>query len=136
VPECKRGHDLTIRGVYKNGFCKECSKFCHRRYYSECKSYLIKKTKARIERNRNLVIQAKSKPCSDCQQVYPPWVMQFDHLKDKLFHLAKLAYTQYSEQTINKEIAKCDVVCANCHAIRTHKRRLSCLISNPVLEKV
>jgi len=47
--------------------------------------------------------------------------MQFDHLSDKEFVLAKARL--FSKKKILEEIHKCEVVCANCHAERTHKRR-------------
>src|SRR5262249_2796711 len=33
--------------------------------------------------------------------------------------------TRLSWERIAEEIAKCDVVCANCHRIRTHERRIA-----------
>jgi hypothetical protein len=51
-----------------------------------------------------------------------PVVLEFDHLRDKLFDIGQsLPYRNW--QTILDEIAKCDVLCANCHRRRTAKRR-------------
>lgn len=48
--------------------------------------------------------------------------MQWDHKPEfeKLFTIGK--HWQFSEERILAEIAKCDLVCANCHAERTHQR--------------
>ena len=38
---------------------------------------------------------------------------------DKAFGMAALAKSTYSLKRLEEEIAKCDVVCSNCHRIRT-----------------
>lgn len=49
--------------------------------------------------------------------------MQFDHVKgDKQFDLARAHDAASTLQEVVDEIAKCEVVCANCHAERTYKR--------------
>lgn len=67
----------------------------------------------------------KSRPCMDCQQTYPPEVMDFDHRPEevKLFNLGAGSTRNRSITAIQLEIAKCDLVCANCHRLRTMKRR-------------
>lgn len=66
----------------------------------------------------------KRKPCDDCGVQYPPYVMQFDHRDPttKKFNLSRAE--KYPKQQVLEEIAKCDVVCANCHAERTFERML------------
>lgn len=64
------------------------------------------------------------KPCADCGKRYPYWVMQFDHLGDKEFTISNCRKHQVNMERLEQEIAKCDIVCANCHAERTHKRSL------------
>lgn len=78
------------------------------------------------ERIRGLVRVAKSKPCADCGATFPEYVMEFDHKPEfkKSFRLASAAIYSSSEGRLREEIAKCDVVCANCHKIRTHTRRV------------
>jgi hypothetical protein len=74
--------------------------------------------------------QKEGKPCVDCSMTYPYYVMQFDHRgeDEKAFMLSR---TPGSIAKAKAEIAKCDLVCANCHASRTHLRRLT-LFSNTV----
>lgn len=59
------------------------------------------------------------RPCHDCGQTFPPFVMDFDHRdpSDKKYTISRMY--DHSNETIDKEIAKCDLVCANCHRIRT-----------------
>ena len=76
------------------------------------------------ERNRAIVWAAKDRPCTDCSRRYPYYVMHFDHLgDDKSGTINKMAWRPVSEDRLRTEIAKCEVVCANCHAERTHQRR-------------
>ena len=67
---------------------------------------------------------AKEKPCTDCGVQYPYYVMHFDHLGDKEFGISG-SRMNFGLTRIMAEIAKCEVVCANCHAERTHKRETS-----------
>jgi hypothetical protein len=59
--------------------------------------------------------------CVDCG-VTNPIVLDFDHLKDKKYNVSRMIHDGFSWAAIKKEIAKCEVVCANCHRIRTHYR--------------
>jgi hypothetical protein len=80
----------------------------------------------RTEQNGLLIQGAKSVPCMDCGASYPPYVMDFDHVRGKkLFDIGRMR--SQTAAKIMSEIAKCDVVCANCHRIRTYggKRPLS-----------
>lgn len=80
------------------------------------------------EHNRNhtkvscwnkIVYAYKNRSCSDCGTNYPPHVMDFDHKnpEEKLFHISKPG--AHNKAEIIAEIMKCDVVCANCHRMRT-----------------
>ena len=69
------------------------------------------------------LIKQKSKPCSDCNNIFNWWQMQFDHRKpeDKKFGISQMIARHFPIQEIEDEILKCDLVCANCHANRTYK---------------
>ena len=62
--------------------------------------------------------------CVDCGECNPI-VLDFDHLKDKKYNVSRMIHDGFSWKAIKKEIEKCQVVCANCHRIRTHNRLLS-----------
>jgi hypothetical protein len=66
--------------------------------------------------------KVKADPCVDCGRKYPPYVMHFDHIRGKKKFNIALGY-QRTAKDVNEEIAKCELVCANCHAERTWKRR-------------
>lgn len=73
------------------------------------------------EEGDQIIKAAKSRPCADCGRQYPSYVMQFDHLRDKDFSIGQRGRNR-SRRLLLAEIEKCDVVCANCHAERTHQR--------------
>jgi len=83
--------------------------------------------KKRYLKFKSFIDAEKSKPCVDCKIEFGPWVMQFDHRKpeDKKYTIADLLNRMRSMKLIVEEISKCDVVCANCHAERTHRQRLN-----------
>ena len=64
----------------------------------------------------------KGKHCVDCGEIVE-YAMQYNHVRGKkkyvLFESFKLAT---SMEDVQNEISKCDVVCANCHRIRTQDR--------------
>ena len=64
-------------------------------------------------------------PCQDCGKYYPHWVMQFDHIEGhkKYLEVSCMVKWGYSLERVFAEIAKCELVCANCHANRTHVRK-------------
>ena len=59
--------------------------------------------------------------CLDCGE-NNHIVLDFDHLKDKKYNISRMIHDGFSWAAIKKEISKCEVVCANCHRIRTHNR--------------
>ncbi len=77
-------------------------------------------TKKRYSERRALLQKLKNVPCADCGGVFPTYVMDFDHRnrEEKLFNVARRLHGKLD--TLLDEIAKCDVVCANCHRIRTY----------------
>ena len=113
-----------VKGV-RHSYCRECGKRLTRSHYKRNKrSYLDRNTRA-YQRHRELIRQAKSRPCADCGVQYPYYVMDFDHRdgEEKLFELNSVARKTITG--ILREIEKCDVVCANCHRERTQRRWLA-----------
>lgn len=63
----------------------------------------------------------KSKPCADCGHTFPPYCMDFHHaLGDKKFSISKKWLTP-DMGLLEAELAKCELLCANCHRIREHE---------------
>ena len=99
----------------------------HRAWYQKNKDkrkkQIYKANRQRIADNKNLVIDyLKVHPCVDCSESNII-VLEFDHTEDnKTMNVCTMVASSYSWKTIEKEIEKCDVVCANCHRIRTAER--------------
>lgn len=68
------------------------------------------------------VRRLKSGPCADCGEVHPHFVMDFDHREDKRWSIRDMMRRRHTLPAILREIAKCDLVCANCHRYRTEAR--------------
>ncbi len=67
----------------------------------------------------------KSHSCMDCGFLgkdYPE-VLEFDHLRDKKFAISMFYVHTSGFNVVKREMEKCDIVCSNCHRIRTAKRR-------------
>jgi hypothetical protein len=72
------------------------------------------------ERAKFMIELFRTRPCADCGET-DPLVLEFDHLGDKKFNVGA-GMRERSWQAVRDEIAKCDVVCANCHRRRTAVR--------------
>jgi len=94
-----------------------------RRHYEKNKISYIRAAAAYKETIKAIIDKAKSRPCADCGVAYPPWVMDFDHVRGrKEFSLGQFKRHGVGPEKVVAEIEKCEVVCANCHRQRTHDR--------------
>lgn len=66
---------------------------------------------------------AKDQPCADCGQSYPLPIMEFDHVRGTKVANVSAMVAGGTTKAFLAELAKCDVVCANCHRMRTWNRR-------------
>ena len=70
---------------------------------------------------REYIRSLKSKPCMDCGGIFHPVSMDFDHVRGvKVIQISKLVGC--NKERILAEVSKCDVVCSNCHRVRTYNR--------------
>jgi len=71
-----------------------------------------------------LVAEAGGK-CADCRYVGPPFMFDFDHRdpSTKTHSLSGAMAKINSIAACREEAAKCDLVCALCHRMRTHRQR-------------
>lgn len=80
--------------------------------------------KVRDNNHKNMWEYLLSKECVDCG-IKDPRVLEFDHLPEyqKNFEIGKaISGSTRAWKTILSEIEKCDIVCSNCHKIRTMTR--------------
>lgn len=95
----------------------------NREHYNEMR----RKHNADARERAKLFVNAlkRSTPCGDCGGFFPPVVMDFDHVNgDKVSAIARLVGGGASEERLLREISKCELVCANCHRVRTSDRLL------------
>lgn len=103
---------------------------CRREYdaerYRSKKDERKSQIKAQIVRVQKEICDIKeASPCVDCGTSYPACAMSFDHLPGtvKRANVSDLAKSGRRMQAL-EEIEKCELVCLNCHAIRTDRRYL------------
>lgn len=93
-----------------------------RQHYKDNKQYYLDKNNKKRQECKNYITSYKeSNPCMDCGTFYPACVMDFDHRNppEKVSNVS-LMVNKGSLIQIKNEMAKCDLVCSNCHRIRTH----------------
>lgn len=76
------------------------------------------------QKKKNLIDRLKNVPCCDCSKTFPVYVMEFDHLYGKKKYTIAALISKLGIKKLQEELKKCEVVCANCHSIRTFKRRI------------
>jgi hypothetical protein len=98
---------------------------CHRNR-SQIRINQIKKHNhtLRYQRNKDFINNAKNKPCEECGKTFHPWQMEFDHIdkSTKKFTVSEMRGFD-GLGPIATEIAKCRILCSNCHRISTHIKR-------------
>ena len=107
--------------------CGDCMKLYYRDLY-----HGSEKRRRDIRRNddanigRLLALRKEiysSTSCTDCGN-QDHRVFEFDHVRGrKEFDISTAIHQGHSRKRLLKEIEKCDLVCANCHRIRTYERR-------------
>ena len=105
--------------------CKKCSRERSRYYYSnnsDTHRLNVSKRNKKIYENIRLFIvnHLLNNPCVDCGES-DIRTLHFDHIdpKDKLDDISNMVRRRIKKEVILKEIEKCEVRCANCHAKRT-----------------
>ena len=110
-----------------NTICKWCSRERSKQYYQENKEKHKAITKARRRRitseyKQRLREILESSECADCR-IENILVLEFDHVRGKKRgNVTTMLNYGCSWETILEEIEKCEIVCANCHRIRTYSR--------------
>jgi hypothetical protein len=110
----------------RDNYCRPCRAEYHHEHYVANRARYIDNARRRaqalaLERAAYLIEYFRTWPCADCGES-DPIVLEFDHRGDKLFTISG-AIRDRNWQSVLDEIAKCDVVCANCHRRRTARQR-------------
>lgn len=118
-------------GVLRQSRCVTCQRAYRREYCRNNRDKYIALNGARNKRiARELQAFAhdiKSRtPCSDCGKIFHYCQMDFDHMADKKFSIMSdiCQGAIATMKSLVAEIDKCQVVCSNCHRMRTFMRRI------------
>jgi len=109
-------------GAYdgRQSICKSCRNIHGRKYM--CKPHINKKLKKRKEeikyRNQRYIKEYLSMHSCKCG-VDDIRLLEFHHLKNKKYEVHQMVW--HKLESIDKEIAKCVVLCVNCHRRETNK---------------
>lgn len=108
----------TNSRIQNSSRCRECNSAYNQKSYRSG-GFVFKNSK----RRQDFINAIKDLPCQDCERKFPPECMDFDHRDPELRSFSvKLTAVGFSEEKMRKlmlEVSKCDLVCANCHRIRT-----------------
>lgn len=86
------------------------------------KGYMRRRRAALKERWRAFM---SDKKCQDCGENHPA-CLEWHHVREKMFTIGNAVTTaRYVWERLMKEVAKCVVLCANCHKKRHYKRSRS-----------
>lgn len=127
---CKTSLPITefrFQNTAKNlrySYCRGCRSLIVKDHYQRNKDAYLKRNARFRRRNSEIIRESKSKPCADCGVQYPYYVMDFDHRQGEIKVINLANASRLTRPKILEEIAKCDVVCSNCHRERTYQRKL------------
>lgn len=108
--------------AYKNK-ADERAKESRRKHYRNNKEAYYRNNQIKKLKMYEFVDGLKQVPCKDCDQTFPPCAMDFDHLEGyKKIRTVSSMINYGSWKKLKEEIEKCEIVCSNCHRIRTSKR--------------
>lgn len=127
VERACEGPDCDVRFVPLRSTQVYCSRPCKgrgagRAYYATPagRANRIGHAARGMAEKRAAVRALKQAPCMDCGLEWPPFVMDFDHVRgEKRMEVGRMLTQGYTLEAIMAEIEKCDLVCSNCHRIRT-----------------
>jgi hypothetical protein len=112
------------------------------RYYAANRDREIQRVRRRQDETTAFLRELRNVPCADCGGRFEGHQMDFDHRdpSQKRFNLCAGRASLKNRAQILDEAAKCDVVCANCHRLRTRRRHREWLASrlpavSPRIEK-
>lgn len=117
--------DFAWRRISKgqrDNYCRTCRAAYKQEHYAKNRKRYIQNAAARRARMLNfrvafLLTYLHEHPCADCGEA-DVLVLEFDHLRDKSFDIAS-GIRDRNWDDVMAELAKCEVVCANCHRRRT-----------------
>ena len=113
----------------RNAICKVCRKDQYKSWWNDKGGSEIWYEKQRVSREkrriemRQYVRDIKSKtPCADCGNIYHFAAMDFDHIEGGKIADVSTLVNKAMRTALMAELKKCELVCSNCHRVRTYER--------------
>lgn len=141
--ESKSESDYYLSRSKTTNVCKECTKKGVQKRYYENREEILKslrddkkknpkkwntwKENKRVRRTEVARALKEGKPCTDCGGIFHFAAMDFDHVdpNSKGYNANNgISLLSLNKKKIEEELTKCEIVCANCHRVRTYKRNL------------
>ena len=100
------------------GICKECQQIISKNHYGNNHDYYIQRNRGYRQKTADYLQRYKiGKKCACCPE-NTPCCLVFHHRDgdDKMFGISRGVTKKLSIASLEIEIAKCTLVCANCHA--------------------
>lgn len=114
--------DKKTGKLLRRGYCHPCWYRVIKKRHPSTRRCLDKYQKKHVDVNRKFIIEYLQKhPCVDCGMA-DIRVLEFDHIGTKTINISDLTRKPNAVEKIKEEIKQCEVVCANCHRIRTMVR--------------
>lgn len=116
-----------IAGAKLWGICRECQRKQKVEWYHEHKEENREAKNQRTRDTRDAARQyvydyLSTHPCVECGE-RDPRVLEFDHVGAKTKTISEMITDGTTVATIQREIDKCQVLCANCHRKKTSRDR-------------
>jgi hypothetical protein len=120
--ECLFGHPITEENTYEHdGYtqCRTCRTAAMETYRGRNREERTERSKRHHRGRKSELVQYKGGKCMDCGGVFPDCVYDFEHRDpfDKSFNIGQKLHRPMEE--LKSEADKCDLLCSNCHRIRT-----------------
>lgn len=134
--KCKRNRPVEFFSRHpqrgRQHWCRDCFAVYFEERGSTHRAQVRASALKRVAVAREYVLEYLDQhPCVDCGETHLV-VLDFDHVRgSKTAGLSSLVAAGSSLRPIAEEIAKCEVVCANCHRRRTYKRGNSWRVAVP-----
>ena len=114
----------TARNIRRHD-CKTCCAVVSHNHYVADPEKVYQRHVVKRRKLRAWVTEQKNKPCLDCNKMFETFFMHFDHLPkhDKVAKISDIVADGRSMAMIQAEIDKCELVCSDCHTVRTVERR-------------
>jgi hypothetical protein len=113
---CRNGHSLLPNNYKMWGKILRCKTCLKQRLENRREVHRVEnRTKSRCRKEE--LVKLRGGKCLDCNGEFPACCFHFDHRSplEKSFNIV----TSMPMEKVITELEKCDMVCANCHAIRT-----------------